>query len=388
MRRHLRIFRLLLLILILLIPLSSGCWNRLETNEVVIVTGMGYDLTPDNKTKVSVQVVTPQSTGSGEGGGDGKKPILSYAATDRFAAKAARDLTLTVPRLMLWAHASAYVFGDEMARRGMPAINDFLDRNRNIRKSGFIMVAKDSEAELIMQAESPVSPKPVFDIVAMLKLQDNQAGIYTPVQLSEYLLAISTPGIDPILPAVELEKGKQLRLSGMAVFHEDRMIDYLNERESRGYRWLRHKKVEGGMLTISSPVNDKPVLLEVLRSTNSITTAIKGNEIIYKIEIQMEGNFYEQNDSSELLTTPLIKSMESRAATQIENEARAYLNKSQQLNCDCVGFGRKLAQQKPDIWDQISSQWSEIYPEVKFEFDVRAKIRRTGLTNKAIQISF
>ncbi|MGE5455082.1 MAG: Ger(x)C family spore germination protein [Methylocystaceae bacterium] len=383
--------RLLFILTLFLLPLSGGCWNQVEVNNAAVATGLGYDLAPHKQVKFSVQVIAPQSTGSGEsGGGAAAKPFLTFSSTYNTPTNASRRLSLSVPRTMLWAHAAVYVLGDKMAREGMPLINDYLDRNRNIRKSGILVVAKDTEAQQVLQAESPIAQNPMFDLVNMIKLQDSYLGIYTPVLLAEYLNCLATPGIDPILLSVEVvekEKKKQLRLSGMAVFKNDKLAGYLTERESQGYRWLRrHPSIQGGLLTIESPINNSPVLFEVLRATNSIKPVVKNGQITFKIKIQEDGNFYEEPDTNELLTPALIKSMEARVATKIENEARSYLNRSQQLGCDCVGFGREISQQNPNLWDQVKDQWPQIYPQVKFEFDVKAKIRRTGLTNNIIKV--
>lgn len=382
---------LLVSLFIMMLPLSSGCWNLVDVNKAAVVTGMGYDLVDDNKIKLTAQVIAPKAP-SGEGGGESKKPYITFSATDVTSSKAARELSLTVPRIMLWQHASVYILGEDMARNGMHRINDFFDRNRNIRKSNLIIVARKTEAEPVMNADLPMSENPMFDLVTLLQNQDKQVGIYTPVLLAEYLNELVTPGMDPIIPAVELteQSGKQMiKLSGMAMFKGDKLVGYLNESESRGYRWLRHHlPVKGGLITITSPLDNSPVLVDVLNYSISHKAQIHGQDITIKIKIREEGNFYEQSSTQNVLTPPLLKSIEARTATQIENEARLYLKRSQELGCDCAGFGIVVAQQYPDLWDKISGHWDEIYPQVKFEFDVGSKIRRFGLSNEIVKPRF
>ncbi|MGE5380189.1 MAG: Ger(x)C family spore germination C-terminal domain-containing protein, partial [Methylocystaceae bacterium] len=133
-------------------------------------------------------------------------------------------------------------------------------------------------------------------------------------------------------------------------------------------------------------LDNSPVLIELISYSISKKVIIRGDQIVIKINIRDDCNFYEQSNYRNLLTTDLLKSVEARTATKIRNDAMAYLNRSQELGIDCVGFGVLVGQQYPKLWGQIAPKWHEIYPQVKFELDVRSKIRRTGLTIRSIEL--
>ena len=60
--------------------LLSGCWDRVEVNDLSIVTAAAFDKTEDNQIELTLQLFAPKSlsSGGGQGGGGGaeiKLPI-------------------------------------------------------------------------------------------------------------------------------------------------------------------------------------------------------------------------------------------------------------------------------------------------------------------------
>ena len=63
--------------------LLSGCWDRVEINDLAIVTAAAIDATDDNQIELSLQVFIPKALGSGggQGGGGGGGGGTSYSGT-------------------------------------------------------------------------------------------------------------------------------------------------------------------------------------------------------------------------------------------------------------------------------------------------------------------
>ncbi len=53
------------------IILLSGCWDRVEINDLAIITAAAIDATDDNQIELSLQVFIPKALGSGGGQGGG-----------------------------------------------------------------------------------------------------------------------------------------------------------------------------------------------------------------------------------------------------------------------------------------------------------------------------
>lgn len=372
-------FSIPLLLLVLLVV--AGCQAR-EVNNTTAALGIGADLKGE-QIKISIQMakpVSPQKSGA-------EPPFITASALGRTASEATRNISLSIPRQTLWSHATILFIGDTLARRDLALIADILTRNTDVRKSAQMVVVLGNTPEDIMSSQIPLEPYSSLGIRDLVSTQEKQLGIYTSISLGDFIYALSTAGIDPLVPQVTLVKqgDKMLpTLKGTAAFRGRRMVGSLNEVETRGYRWMKQGMIQGGIIIIPSPVDsEKKVTLELIRSQAQIKPVVTGDEIKMQIEINAEGNFYEQNSTGPVLTAKNIKVMEDLASQEITRQCNASITQAQVLNSDIFGWGRVVEANSPDTWEQVKSDWYEIFPRIQADIKVKFAIRRTYLTDNS-----
>ncbi|NLU50928.1 MAG: Ger(x)C family spore germination protein [Syntrophomonadaceae bacterium] len=375
---------------------SAGCWDRREVNESFIAIAVGVDSYPGNKLRFTEQIPLPIPKGKG----NTTKTEKTVPAGPRFVTVStvadtftdgARKAHLTTPRSPLWQHSACYVFGEKFSRRGFSGEVDWLLRNRQIRKIGYMFVARNAAASEVLNVPTEVEKIPAVALVSMIKTQDTNIGIYTPVKLGEFLNKSITAGIEPAVPGVEIvdEGGKKgLKISGTAVFKRAKLVGWLNEKESRGYRWLRPNMITGGTKVIKCPVCGKPVLLETLRSQSKIEAKKRNGEIIMHIKIREEGNFYEQRCRHPLLTPETIPILNREAERLIEEQVRAAVTRAQELDSDIFGFGQAVFSAYPKEWERLAGRWEEVFPTIKVELEVKSEIRRSYLATQTLPFRY
>jgi len=371
-----------LIFIILTLTLAPGCWGRVEINEAYVPVGLGMDLTRENKLVSSVQVALPEKVKA--------RPFTTMAAAGDTAAMALRATTLFTPRQQLAQHVSTFVLGENMARHLADAA-DLLFRSNFIRETGDVFIARGSTAREVLEVPTPVEKLPARALVSMVRSQDPSTGIYTEVTLSEILGKIAAPGIEPVIPGVKIVEEKpgekKLRLSGMAVFRKEKLVGWLNETESRGYRWLRPQGVTGGTKIVLSPVGGEPVMLETLQGRSKIEPEIAGDgRIIIHINIREEANFYEERDLDNLLTPENLKKLEQQGSKEIEAEVLAAVNKAIELDSDIFGFGLAISRTHPREWAKIEQDWARIFPTVEVRVQAISEIRRSGLLTRILNL--
>ncbi|MGS0763206.1 Ger(x)C family spore germination protein [Syntrophomonas curvata] len=366
-----------LLLMLLLLPLA-GCQAK-EVNNTSAALGIGADLEGE-QIKISIQMakpVPPEKSGK-------ELPFITASGLGRTASEATRNISLSIPRQTLWSHASILFLGDTLAQRDLSLIADILARNTDIRKSARIFVARGNTAEEIMSSQTPLEPYSSLGIRDLVRTQEKQLGIYTTVSLGEFIFALSTAGIDPLLPQVSLvRQGDRVlpTLNGTAAFKGKKMVGSLDKDETQGYRWMKTGLAQGGIIIIPSPIDPRQqVTLEVIRSRGQSRAVIKGDEIRIKLEINAEGNFYEQDSAGPVLTAENVKKMEELASREIARQCNASIARAQSLNSDIFGWGRAVDIASPHTWEQVKSDWYEIFPRVQADVKVKFSIRRTYLT--------
>lgn len=68
----------MLIMLIVFLLLTTGCWNGRELNELAITLAIGLDRTMDGQYLVTAQVANPGEVATGKGGGGTSSPVIIY----------------------------------------------------------------------------------------------------------------------------------------------------------------------------------------------------------------------------------------------------------------------------------------------------------------------
>ena len=235
-----------------------------------------------------------------------------------------------------------------------------------------------------MSLPMPLSPYSGKGLETILDLQEKQLGIYVPTNVNEFVHKLTTAGIEPIVPQVSIEKGK-LFINGTAVFKGRRIVGSLNEGESRGYRWMNARSLNGGIIDLVSPKSRELVSLEVKQFTSKTTLTLEQNQLKMKITLQAELVFYEKSKSSELLTLSGKEELERLAAQEIKQEILACIKKSQLLGSDILGWGYILQRHEPQLWESCSANWDDIFPTWESDIEVETLIVSSMLSEKSFR---
>ncbi len=381
----------LLLLLLFSLFFTAGCWNNLEVNETAEAEGMVFDLDGDQPS-FSVQLAKPLT--KDQAGSASAEPV-NITQTGRTYTEAARKLVLSLPRLPIWAHAGVVIFGEELASSDLARAVDFIARNRNVRKSALVFVSKGATGRECLDAQVPLEAHSSTALKRLIRIQEQQLGIYMPVTLDNFLENLTTPGIEPVAPQLivqEVEGKKQLRLDGTAVFKDRKVVGSLNESESRGFRFLSPKRISGGLIIINSPLegdaqnNDKMISIELTRSQAIVSPKIEDNGTIkMKIDIEAEGNFYDQTFTGNVLTLDNIGKVQEMVNESIKGDIKASIIKAQGLDSDIFGWGQNLYRKDPALWEQDESDWPAIFPGVQADITVNFQLRRTYLLDHSFE---
>lgn len=384
---------LLCLFLILVLPNLAGCYNRLEMDDTVGVTGFGLDVEGEQKV-LSIQVASP--SGKSEGGGSAKVETIVLKEAASGYAQAARQVTLRFPRTPVWSLATTIILSETLARSDLELMIDFVSRNRFIRPNMFMFLTMGATPEEVMQVKTPPELYSSVALVNMIQGQQSQSGIYLPVSLREFRSKYVTPGVEPVIPQVvieEIEGEKVLRLYGVAVFQGSHMVGSLDEKESRGLRFLDPGEKRGGLITVNlsgdrqtGPLNDM-VTMEITRSRSRCTPRVNTDgTVVISVDIEADGNLYEQTTSENLQTTSNLARLEDLTSRAIEEDVMTCIQKAQLLESDIFGWGAMISRQNPGLWQQLEADWPSRFAALQIEAEAKYSVRRTYLIEEPVQI--
>ncbi|PPQ48670.1 Ger(x)C family spore germination protein [Paenibacillus peoriae] len=383
----------ILFLILALVLLLTGCWNRRELNELAIAVGMGIDKQGD-QFRVSLQVVDPGKASAKKGAGGGA-PATLYTEEADTIFEAIRKITTISPRRMYFSHLRICVIGESMATEGMAKSLDLLSRYHQFRTDFYIVVSKGTSAEDTLKIMTPLDPIPANDLFSSLETSQKNWSPTTTVTLDELVSALTSEGMQPVLTGLRIVGNKEmgetsgnvqeiapsarLQYSGLAVFRKDRLIGWLNETESRGYNFILGK-VQSSVGFVACPGGGK-VVSEIIRTQTSIKGSVYRGEPQINIKMQVEANVGEVECTDlDLTQVGTIYDLENKEEEKIAEFMKMAVRKAQKsYKADIFGFGEAIHRADPRTWKSIKKNWDyEYFTELPVHIKVDFKIRRLG----------
>lgn len=288
-------------VLALLTALLASCWDKIEMNELALVSMVGLDRDPESGIyTIWLQIVNPTSGASAKGTPGGEQsPVYTYGASGRTLAEAQASFYNLMPRKMFIHHAKAVLISSRATRQGMKDFMNFSELQSEARMSVPLLVVDGSIGD-VMRTFTPLERNPGDSLTSRLKLladytlkSGRQADLRDVIERTArdepivLPVVAATPGTGDInsweaSASIDANRN-QLRINGGAVIRNFRMVGRLNEDElvlyhlldgERG-QFVRRVPFRDGHVTVSmenreakrqlSWVNGKPVVRLKLR---------------------------------------------------------------------------------------------------------------------------
>lgn len=360
----------------------SGCSDRVEMQDLSIITAAAIDILEDGKTKISVQIFIPRAITSGETGEDPSlgSTFVREGIGDNLA-NAISMLQMNVPRRLFWGQCKIYIFGDEKAKSGIRNEIDYLARHPSPRGNSFIYVSQ-GEANKIL---SLIPPLERYSGEALKKLIESEQGMITTLRNVDMGLMGESQSVS--LPYIKILKVKEKTrkshqtipvINGTAVFKKDKMVGILDLKETRGLLWLKDK-VKKSTLSIKPKGEEGEITMTPTLGEVKFNPKIKDGRWIMNLNIVMEGDIVQNETHLNLMNVHVIENLNNEFEKALKERVMLTAGKLQQdFKADVINFGRRYHQKYPKEWHKVRDKWDEKFPEVEDKITVKAKIRRPG----------
>ncbi|MFJ8064504.1 Ger(x)C family spore germination protein [Psychrobacillus sp. NPDC096426] len=379
-----------IIVLLSLIFLLAGCWDKRELNELAITMAIGIDKS-DNGYKVSAQVVVPSELSLK--GGPGHSQIVLFQATGLTVEEALRKLTKESPRIIYPGHLQMLVFGESLAKEGIGKALDFMSRNWEVRADFYVVVAKDSTAEEVLNVQTPLENIPSNNMFNILQKAKDNNSTTVGVKLADFIGDLERKGKEPVLTGIIITGDKKsgsnkqnldsitpsarMQYDGLAIFKEDKLIGWLDEFDERGYNAIT-KHVKRAVTTVACP-KEGELNLEIQRFQTKVKSKTVNSSPEIDIKMDVEANVGAVECLIDIRNEKTITELEKTFETQIKKNIHHTIKTVQNdFNSDVFGFGATIYQQEPKVWGKVESNWEEEFPNLKVNVGVNVKIKYAG----------
>ncbi|RQD76839.1 MAG: Ger(x)C family spore germination protein [Candidatus Syntrophonatronum acetioxidans] len=391
----------LFIVLFLFLCFNLGCWDRQEIDKLQLTKAIGIDYCPlEEEITYTSQVTRPGQIAAGEEGEESPilGPVWIPQGKGQSIFEASRNIANRSPREIFESHIQVMVIGEEMARKGISEVADFMLREREHRLINWVLVTR-KEAGEILRAQTELEDSLSEEIMGIM---ESQLLLSTAPRVNgrNFLIPLSLPGADTLAPLVEIQekmptpdeeimgesspekKKKYLVIQGTGVFREDKLAGYLNIPETKGLLWVKGE-ISRAVIIPKAPDGGQ-VTVYITRSKSQIEPEIKKNNIKFYIEVKTEGDIASSNIKGNISDPQVIEELEKKLANNIKQEILQAVDKSREYQSDFLHLGATLRRQEPDEWQTVKEYWRKELTEVEVEVRVIAEIRRGGLISEPL----
>ncbi|WP_324669923.1 Ger(x)C family spore germination protein [Geochorda subterranea] len=389
-----------------LAAISTGCWDRIEVNDLAIVNGVALDRAGPQSVRMTVSVAVPsrvRTPGALGGGGTALPSDATVAAEGRTVVDAVVALQAKTGRRLFWGHIQVILVGDALARQGLGPVLDFFSRHRQPRLRTLIAVVPGEAAE-VLATLATIEPSTATAIRELAMI--HPAAVMT---LKDFLADRLEQGREPVVPVIRVgSRGAtqpgtlqlspeqeppppalqrnplRSELAGVAVFRGDRLTGYLGPSESLGLLWVRGLPLA---FAVTVPLGEagRYASLAIIRVGADMRPRFEGDRIVMEVRLFGEHELIEDAAGIDTDSPRVITLIEQELAEAIGRGVRnAAIKLQQELRSDAFGFGAAVRRADPARWRELSDRWEEVFRDVALELQVQTFIRRVGLSSRSM----
>lgn len=371
--------RFLILLLVISLMFTSGCWDNREIEQRLFVTAIAVDINEDvDEGSVNRLIVTykyPNINTIGKNAGNGPANfIMSTPSSSIF--QASTEFMGEAPFHFYFKHLKVMIFSEELLKneRLVRHILDELNRDTKINKRTRI-VATEGKARDVLQLTVNQEYRTEGTIYQILR--DNKyTSRYTVKSLTDLITDFDVTGAT-LVPRIKVEDGKFI-VSGGCILKNYKFLACIDQNMNRVINILNGTI---GMENIETVYKGNVLSYAVTRGSSKKEISFDDG-ITVKYDIKLEGYLQGYNIAQKNLVydDAVLKDMEKNIEDELKKkitETKEFLDK---IGAPVLGIGEHISKFHPKMWEQIRSNWDDIMPDVKFDINLDVNIRRTGLT--------
>ncbi|WP_425802872.1 Ger(x)C family spore germination protein [Desulfitobacterium sp. Sab5] len=376
-------------LLILSILMSSmfvtGCWNYREVDKLAIVAGVAVDKGTNRQYKVTIEIVQ-----MGEGK-DTKKTSKTITTEGNTMFDAVRNAISLEGKRLYWSHAKVIIISKEIASEGLTKVIDWYNRDNETRADVQLIISEGASAQEILSGQATTEEIKSFVLDEMIKNQESLSKA-PKIDILHFDNDLQAKGISPIASAISLKRidGKIIpQIMGTAIFKGDKLIGFLNDEETKDLLFIRNE-VKGGVMIKGTQGKDisTPVSLEIFKNKTQVTPIVdEDNNIEINLDIDTTVSLDEIDGTENLIDDEGRMKLENSVENTLKERIEAVITKMQsKYDTDIFGFGAKLREDNNREWKRVSSNWEEIFKDLRVNVTTRIHIRNSAMISKPLEI--
>ncbi len=343
----------LLLCILCLQLLLSGCWNNKDINHRLLPAVLGVKKEKDGY-KIILEIPVLEQD---------KVTIRLLKGRGKSIADAVDKLSVNMERAVDLLHVKVIVLDKQLAKEGLEDVISGFMRSRDVSPKSQLTICDDDMDhffESIKKSKVPVG-------TSLLDFFEKNAGWTPQVSLTriwQVYRSINSYTRDVVIPIIQSGKLTRIQYMGSAIIKSGKMVDQINPDESLLFNVFNGEGATGKIEVMNHAT------VEILTTTKRIKAKlIKGKPF-------MESKFNVKVTILETLGEPTVNQIKTELTDLITKRFDKLLAKSQKDQADIFGLGQFYRNEIPR--SRLKKWRTEYYPKLKMDFVVNTTIQNSG----------
>jgi Ger(x)C family germination protein len=362
------------IILLLVFPLLTGCWDQKLIVDQEVINGISFDL-KDHKIKSTIVVLNIIPKGSG---------YFDFSNQISSATGDSIDDTYTELRMYHAGPLSAsksriILFGESFAKKNLNSNLDLFYRNPDPYLGSKVAIVKGLEASKIFSFKEIGTDPIAFGLYEIIDAAEENS-IIPEGTLNSLFTFFNEAGKDFILPILE-QKGNDILVSGAGLMSNNAYSGKMIQLKNCTLLLLLMDNY-GKLINLNSYMNeDKKInnqvsyqIIKSKRKLNISEDALKKQVVDIKLDLKVKLIQYPRTDR---LTPKQIDKLQETISKDLTKRANQIMKTTQKANSDVLGIGRRIKETDPATWKSLN--WRKTYPNIKINTHVKVEIEKTGI---------
>lgn len=280
-----RIFSLILIIL--MVPtILSGCFNYNEINQITFVTSAIFDIDDTGNVILYLDSMRPYRNTS-ESSDNGKRVI--YKGVGKTALEAIRDVNMASSYKINFTQNRALIFTEAAAKQGINKFLNLINNDQEFQVKPYAFVYFGDVKNLIDISQNDEEYIGLFLNDLVDKNKKNPRSIIS--NINDYIVDSEIGNNYAVMSGLEIRKDvvdQRVELSGGVLMRDNKMIEKIDVTDGMSYNFLMDK-IKTGTLEIANPqMNEGFVTLEILNSKTKTNVEYKDDKVILNKKIKVK----------------------------------------------------------------------------------------------------
>jgi spore germination protein len=346
------------IILINIVILLSGCVQEQIIDDINIETAVGYDLAENDKIKGTLLFPTYLPDQSVQNN--------TLVSTFKESRRLSDDLSKKSNRQIVTGSLDVVLFGRNLATKGFFNLIDSYMRDPNIG-SRIDLAVVDGESQEVLQGQYGTKGNSLY--IKNLLDHNMRYGNVPRTNLHLFTSHLYTKGRTTFLPMIKKLNNNQLKINGLALFNNQYLVQTIPDSEIYYFKLLVGKNSLGDN---SIKYDNKVVVIKTNASKNQIKVH-KGNPIKIEVNISIVGTIREY--TGEKLNAKDIEGVTKAFNKKVKRVTMGMLKEFQHKGIDPVGVGQRVKSETRNFnW----KNWRHEYQNTQFDVNSKLTITESG----------